>query len=68
MKFGAAFCEAPVHSKNAVSGMNQATTETATMFEHSHGCHTPWALLSTPSLTQDSRIVSRVMDTPPTLQ
>ena len=48
MKFSAAFCQAPVHSENAVSGMNQATTETATMFEPSHGCHTPGALLSTP--------------------
>ena len=48
MKFSAAFCQAPVHSENAVSGMNQATTETATMFEPSHGCHTPCALLSTP--------------------
>jgi len=48
MKFSAAFCQAPVHNENAVSGMNQATTETATMFEPSHGCHTPWALLSIP--------------------
>jgi hypothetical protein len=48
MRFSAAFCQAPVHSEHAVAGMNQVTTEATTMFEPSHGCHTPCALLSTP--------------------
>jgi hypothetical protein len=48
MKFSASFCQVPLHSENAVFGMKPATTETATMFEPSHGCITPCALLSTP--------------------